>query len=395
MCGIIGFITTGANKFPVNEKVLNQFENQKSRGMEGFGIVKITENGEFKVDRATEGYKFMWDIHQDPSPGILVHHRNPTSTKNKLEQTHPILVSNATFKHDYLVVHNGIIYNDSNLYDIHEKLDIAYTTREEVNETTFKFNDSESFAIELVRFVEGHTKEINIRGSVAFIALQINKKEQKIENILFGRNKNPLKMAKTRGKLFLSSEGVGNEILEDMLYTCKLNEELSMKKQAVVFVKPVEKTAIGFRDPFRTSWKENWQKTSSHSADEYGRLGNKDDLVPDNDEKEYNDWWKSHKTKSGILIPAKSSAITEEEEKYIVKRKEILEDEEDETYADMLESNQKHIIEFIEEFFTELDFCGKEPEAVDLEYYISGVRECMNHAYEEVKEMAINNMSKK
>jgi len=44
---------------------------------------------------------------------IIAHHRYPTSTKNLINQTHPIQVSNELLEHDYLVIHNGVITNDA------------------------------------------------------------------------------------------------------------------------------------------------------------------------------------------------------------------------------------------------------------------------------------------
>jgi predicted glutamine amidotransferase len=234
MCGIIGIFHAGERKETVNEIALNQFEDQHSRGMQGFGIIKINDDKTIKIDRATEGYKFLYDIHQDPVHGIIVHHRNPTSTENKIKQTHPIIVNNGSLQYKYAVVHNGTISNDDELKEEHEKLGFIYTT-EDKKEALAEFNDSESLAIEVARFIEDQTKRIETIGSAAFICLQIDKKTNKATKIFFGRNTSPLKMAKTRGKLFLSSEGQGSDIESETLYECNLDEEMKLSKWEMNF----------------------------------------------------------------------------------------------------------------------------------------------------------------
>lgn len=231
MCGIIGAFHTGSNKMPVNETVLNQFEDQKERGIEGFGIIKINDKMEYKVDRATEGYKFMWDIHQDEVRNMILHHRIPTSSDNTLAQTHPILVDNGSLQFKYLLVHNGVIRNDKELKKEHEDLGFVYTTQDEL-----RFNDSECVAIEMARFIEGQTDVVGTRGNVAFICVQIDKKTDKITKLYFGRNEgNPLNMAKTRGKLLLSSTGPGETVTPFKLYECKLDADMKLSKRQMCF----------------------------------------------------------------------------------------------------------------------------------------------------------------
>ena len=239
MCGIIGQFHTGERKEPVNLKILEIFEDQKKRGMEGFGLVKIYDNLTYKVDRATEPYKFMFDIHQDPVRMMLCHHRIPTATDNKIKQTHPIMVDNGSLRYKYLVVHNGMIQNDDNVKEIHEKLGFVYNTIDKSDAKFMpRFNDSECVAIDIARFIEGQIEKVEIQGSVAFIALQITratkKTPEKIKKIFFGRNKNPLNMAKTRGKLVLSSEGPGTEITPNTLYECNLDKEMKLSKRAML-----------------------------------------------------------------------------------------------------------------------------------------------------------------
>lgn len=238
MCGLIGVFNTKEKPEPVNDTVLNLFENQKGRGQSGFGLIKIDEKLNIKVDRATEGFKLMWDIHQDLSPIMIMHHRSPTSTANLIKQTHPLFVSSGSLKYDYLVIHNGIITNADELKKEHEKLGFQYLTamKEKSYYSGIKdvFNDSESFAIEFARYVEKQIDEMNIEGSAAFIAVQINKKATKVEQLLYGRTTStPLKISKTRNFMILSSEGPGNEIKEKLLYSCKLNAEMKLSHSKI------------------------------------------------------------------------------------------------------------------------------------------------------------------
>jgi hypothetical protein len=277
---------------PVNNAVLDQFEDQHGRGTQGFGIIKIGESGEYKVDRATEGYKFIYDIHQDPVRGMIVHHRTPTSSNNFLNQTHPIEVDNGSLKHKYFVVHNGIISNDDDLKEAHEKLGFVYGTE---YKDKSKYNDSEGFAIEIARFIEGQIDRLDILGSAAFICIQVSKKTNRILKLFFGRNTNPLNMAKTRGKLFLSSAGQGNEIEPEILYECRLDEEMKLSKRKMLFkeyetAKPTVITGFKYsRSDVKDVWGDNDYDYGEHRL--YKNLFSKqksiyDPNVPPDDEEQ-------------------------------------------------------------------------------------------------------------
>lgn len=177
-----------------------------------------------KVERATEMTKAMLDLYRNESRVIVLHHRSPTSSNNKMSQTHPIVVDNGSLKHKYFVIHNGIINNSESVKIAHEALGFIYTTIgkktkwSNSDEMEDCHNDSESLAIELARFIEKQTDTIGTVGSAAFIAIQADKKTDKAIGIFFGRNTPPLKLSAARGKIRLSSEGEGNEIAEDFLY---------------------------------------------------------------------------------------------------------------------------------------------------------------------------------
>ena len=182
-----------------------------------------------------------------------MHHRNPTSSDNKLSQTHPIFVSNGSLKYDYYVIHNGMISNSDELRENHEKLGFIYNTTRTNRFSKEEYNDSESLAIETAMYIEKQTKEMMIEGSAAFIVVQTNKKTQKAVNIFFGRKDNPLKLAGRQGEIRLSSEGKGEEITEDMLYCFNIKSP-SLTKTNLDFTKPPQ-TPI-----YKTQKKWDWDK---------------------------------------------------------------------------------------------------------------------------------------
>jgi len=237
MCGIIaGFNKRtpknkdkkAINAKPINDFILNQYEDQYNRGQKGFGIIRIEKNGNIEIDRATEPTKFLLDLYLKPSTMIIAHHRTPTSTENKIQQTHPIKISNKKLKFDYYAVHNGMISNDEELKKKHEKLGFEYTTKcfESVNQyyktnKTEKWNDSEAIAIELALFIEGKIKTVRTENGAAFIILQVNKKTNLAQKCFFGRNgfNSILNICKSKGNLLISSEGKGEEVKEGKLFS--------------------------------------------------------------------------------------------------------------------------------------------------------------------------------
>lgn len=235
MCGIIFGANTGKKKEPINPWIIEQYEDQHSRGHEGFGLVAIDDKFKYEVKRSTEGAKLMYDLHNTPARIMMFHHRMPTSTPNRCGQTHPMSIEDGSLKFKYLVIHNGVISNAEELQKIHER-DLGFVYKTKIKDyAREKFNDSESFAIEIARYIENQSKEVGTLGSVAFTALQIDKKTNKVVKLFFGRNINPLNMAKTRGILRLSSEGMGDEIEANKLYSCLLDEEMKLSKRSLKF----------------------------------------------------------------------------------------------------------------------------------------------------------------
>lgn len=236
MCGIIAAFSL---KEQVNDFVLNQYEDQHSRGTEGFGAVFIKDDGTYIVKRATEPVKALIDLNLIESKMIMFHHRFPTSSENKVNQTHPLFISNKTLKHDYLVIHNGVIYNDKELNTMHEGIGFSYRTKytEETVLKKDKFNDSESLAIEIARYLDGETTEMDVRGSAAFVCLQIDKATKKVIKAMYGTNGgSPLKAHISPGKVLLSSVGIGTAVEKDTLHTINM-KTLKVEHKPMVFKK--------------------------------------------------------------------------------------------------------------------------------------------------------------
>ena len=144
MCGIIFAANFEKKKEePVNEWVVAQYQDQLKRGTQGFGMVFIQSNGSYKVAKACEQTKALMDLyHQDnQAPIILMHHRFPTSSENKMMETHPIEVDNGSLQYKYLMIHNGIIYSAAEAKKKHEDLGFVYTTARKRNNLYDEFND--------------------------------------------------------------------------------------------------------------------------------------------------------------------------------------------------------------------------------------------------------------
>lgn len=195
MCGLVGWVSKNKTSpaGAAEEYVINQYEDQHTRGQRGFGIIAVNDNGTAKVYRATEPNKMLLDMYLKAKGArhIFLHHRAPTSTENTIDQTHPMVVDNKELDHVWLVLHNGVITNASELREKHLKLGYEYLTEYKIEKTVggveTKFNDAESFAVELARFLEGKSEEIDIRGSAGFIAVALND-DMKAQRVVIGTN---------------------------------------------------------------------------------------------------------------------------------------------------------------------------------------------------------------
>ena len=254
MCGIIAAFNTAAKigkeskqafikPERANDYIINQYQEQSTRGQKGFGIIRIDSKHKVEIDRACESTKFLLDLYMKDSDMIIAHHRQPTSTENKMGQTHPILVTNDKLEHIYLFVHNGMVANHEELRKKHMELGFQYQT--DCYEKAYyngkpelKWNDTESLAIEVALYIENQSKMIETENGAAFIVLQIDKKTEKAKKVFFGKNGSysSLKMSKTRGKLRISSEGEGSDVKENILYSFEIKDKtMDLKKRGLLF----------------------------------------------------------------------------------------------------------------------------------------------------------------
>ncbi len=286
MCGIIAYIPKHKDAV-AGLKILNQFQDQKDRGIQGFGLIEIAKEG-VAIKRATETTKAILDLYQSKAPIGIFHHRQPTSTPNKMSQTHPILVSHKELKHDYYICHNGVISNDHALHLRHTgDLGYAYTTEREQGKTTMgyqtayrTFNDSEAFAIELARFLEGITEKMDIEGSAAFIALRADKKSHEPLALMYGRDDhNPLDFLETKDGILIASDIYfdtmmknGPRVIQPKTYEVlnlaayfgqrTKDKTIAPKEYALTFVERPAPPPVTYPYPARTLYDHHSTKTS-------------------------------------------------------------------------------------------------------------------------------------
>lgn len=236
MCGL-AYLKRNDSHSPV-KPLLARYSEQKHRGQQGFGFVAVKKGKVIGYERST-GFEEIEKKLQDYTGAdeIMFHHRLPTSTQNLEETAHPIFVSNKILKHDYYLIHNGVIGNPATLKMEHEALGFEYNTevelfsgykqkhkknkkKQQVKITKTEFNDSESLAIEFALYNEGIKKEIETRGSAAFICYEVKKDSGEVVALHYGRNNNPIKAYRAHGMFVLSSESKdqGHVDVED--YKC-------------------------------------------------------------------------------------------------------------------------------------------------------------------------------
>lgn len=208
MCGIAyGHNFDGS---PVNNDILQQFDLQRHRGLEGFGLFDGQEM--HMVHAAKEDRILRWLVKYD-SNLILFHHRNPTSTINIKRTAHPFTTYKYFGDTQYILVHNGHVNNSRVLFEEHKKLGIKYQSK--LHDGTF--NDSESLLWDLALTLEGKQEHLKASGSIAFICLKLV--NGKLDKMYFARNTSPLNLFRDENGIRLSSEGKGTSIDPHMLYT--------------------------------------------------------------------------------------------------------------------------------------------------------------------------------
>lgn len=282
-----------------NKAVLKRYHKQKSRGREGFGFIEIKDGVVIGGKRAEDEKDILKALEESTADEILFHHRFPTSTPNFIESTHPIEVKHRSLKYTYYVVHNGIIQNDEEMKKEHEKEKFVYTTAIKKQWITkgnvyseAMFNDSEALAIDFAKSIEKGTP-MKSKGSIATIALQVDKKTKKAVALFYGRNTgNPLKVEQGKDLFGLSSES-GKEIKVNTLYrydyaTGTITDEYktiglpaySQSSYGVYGGRDEDYPAFGYWDEETGRWVDTgkpFKKNLCHGSDWPGNLDNDDD----------------------------------------------------------------------------------------------------------------------
>lgn len=249
MCGIIAAF--GKHNQKINKPLWKRYIEQKGRGSDGFGFITVGDT--VSVYRAETEKEIQKMLHENKSDFIVFHHRYPTSTINCIEATHPIYVSHSELDFDYYVIHNGVLQNEDKLRDEHIALGYEYTTEiKEITKTeyvtklqryetsdseTLSFNDSESFAIDLARYLDGCSEKIESVGSIAFVCLRVGKsgKEKGVAiKMYYGHNTgNPLHIEENKDLFFIKSVG-GVELKTDVLFSIDLKTGKRDEKEVAI-----------------------------------------------------------------------------------------------------------------------------------------------------------------
>lgn len=243
MCGI-AYVKRFDGK-SADGMVLKRYHKQKTRGQQGFGYVAIEQGRIVQWLRSETEKDITTGLKGKVANEVMFHHRFPTSTENYAHCAHPIKVAHASLNHDYYVIHNGMVWDDATLKAKHEKLGYIYTT--EVFEQTvspegtvltqksLEWNDSEALAIELAMDLDSEAKGVSVKGSIAFVALQVAKNSKQVLKTYFGRNDgSPLVMQFIDGQyVSVTSEGTGKELAENVLYSIGLDNKLDAKEYQV------------------------------------------------------------------------------------------------------------------------------------------------------------------
>lgn len=279
MCGIM-FVTRKDGK-PAAAQTIKRYHKQKTRGREGFGYVAIAASGKISHKRFQFEEDMLQNVAKLQEPSILLHHRYPTSVLNLAETAHPIRVSHFSLKYDYYVTHNGWITNAEELREKHIADGFKYTTEVQTSYKAGKveydggieFNDSEAFAIELVRAIEGHKSTIDtaINSPIAHITLQVDKRTGKAKAIYYGTNGgNDLTMTQDPHSMVLASEGGkyldDNKTMRLELITGMVSEVPTIKLTPYTVYKPV---ASGYKYPTTYNDYKGGAKPSSSLFQEY------------------------------------------------------------------------------------------------------------------------------
>lgn len=246
MCGIV--YAESFDGSPVNNGIMQVFDKQRHRGTEGFGLY---DGQEGNMVHATKEDKILkWLVRYD-SNMVLFHHRNPSSTINVKRAAHPFSTKDFFGDTEYILVHNGHIHNSYELADVHDEMGIPYHSVLD-NGT---FNDSEALLWDLALVLEGQKTDLEAEGAIAFICLK--KVNGVLEKMYFGRNSNPLRIVRDEHRFELHSEGEGEMIEDNVLYT--YNYKLKrLTQRAFTIPDYVRQSSVPYQS---SSWEEeDWSR---------------------------------------------------------------------------------------------------------------------------------------
>lgn len=211
---------------PVNNDILQMFDNQRSRGTEGFGLF---DGKKMNMVHATKENKILkWLVRYD-SDLILFHHRNPSSTINVKRAAHPFSTKDYFGDDQYILIHNGHVMNSYELFEKHQEQGIEYHSL--LDDMTF--NDSEALLWDFAQAVEKNEFSLDAYGAIAFICLKLHK--GKLDKLYFARNHlNPLKMVRSKTAISLASEGEGEMVEVNTLHTWNYNTKRLTKRHLFI-----------------------------------------------------------------------------------------------------------------------------------------------------------------
>lgn len=209
--------------------VVKRYRHQQKRGQEGFGFVALKDGHFERMVKAETDNAIIAQMLGKREDEIMFHHRRPTSTPNYSMTAHPMHVSHPSLKHDYYIIHNGVVHDTEKIKEAHEKAGFTYSTLlkqfwlstdKVAHRAGEKWNDSETFAIELAKDLDANKEGLGeLSGTIAFIALQIDKKTKAAIALYWGRNhSSPLLFTKNNDYMQLVSEGTGEEVKPHTLH---------------------------------------------------------------------------------------------------------------------------------------------------------------------------------
>lgn len=286
MCGIVA--VWRGDKMPAHKIVARRYEQQKTRGQDGYGFIAIEGGKVRKHWRGETEEQAREALKNETAPAILFHHRLPTSTDNLAPLNHPIKIMHKSFKSVYYLLHNGVIRNASELREEHAERGLRYSTevqtvlkvRGKLYATDdIRVNDSEALGIELALVLEGKKETVDTEGAVAFILLETDKRGR-VRAVHYGRNtQNPLHIEKHSEIITLASESENKNaemVAPNIIFTDRADGTSEQKVIDIgqTYTKPA---TIGYK----TNEKQWWDREDADEITTYCWLHEKYDTCHD------------------------------------------------------------------------------------------------------------------